>query len=135
MRVFVDTNILLDYVCNREGFAEDAIELFLQGFQQKHRLIISDLSYVNTVYIGRKYEMDNQTLLNSLKRVEAFSEVAQMNSKVIHKALHSNWSDFEDSVQYFSALESMADCIVTRNKKDYKESTIPVYGVKDLIYV
>ena len=55
MRVFVDTNILIDYVCARKDFCEIAERLFVSGLCGEHKLIISDLSYVNTFYVGHQY--------------------------------------------------------------------------------
>lgn len=133
MRVFVDTNILIDYVCARKGFCEIAERLFLSGLCGEHKLIISDMSYVNTFYVGRQYGYSNELLLEVLQKVECFCETAEMNEQVVHTALHSGWKDFEDSMQYHSAIASMTECIVTRNKKDFCSSLIPVLSVEELL--
>lgn len=132
MRVFVDTNILIDYVCARQGFVEMAERLFVSGLCGEHKLPISDLSYVNTVYVSRQYGYSRDAVLNVLQKIEAFCETAEMGKQVVHAALHSGWKDFEDSIQYHSAVASMAECIVTRNKKDFSDSLIPVLSVEEL---
>ena len=56
MRVFIDTNILIDFVVNREGFSEDADKLFALGITGDIKLMTSALSYVTAMYIAHKYE-------------------------------------------------------------------------------
>lgn len=133
MRVFVDTNILIDYVCARKDYCAIAERLFISGLCDEHKLIISDLSYVNTFYVGHQYGYSKEDLLNVLQKVESFCETAEMNSDVLHAALYSGWKDFEDSMQYHSAIASMAECIITRNKKDFKSSLIPVLSIEELL--
>lgn len=133
MRVFVDTNILIDYVCARQGFCEMAERLFVSGLCGEHKLIMSDLSYVNTFYVGHQYGYSKDELLRVLQKVETFCETAEMSGQVVHSALYSGWKDFEDSIQYHSAVASMAECIVTRNKKDFQESLVPVLSIKELL--
>ena len=106
MRVFVDTNILIDFVCNRQGFSEAAERLFAYGCVGKVKLMTSALSYVTVMYVARKYGY--QKVKESLLRV-----------------------DYEDATQNRTAVEAMADCIVTRNKKDFKKSVLPVYNTTE----
>ena len=57
MKVYLDTNILIDFVCKRVPFYEDAKRLFALGSIGQFDLVTSSLSIVNTIYIGRKYEL------------------------------------------------------------------------------
>ena len=67
MKVYIDTNILIDLVCLREPFAEQAQKLFALGYIGKLSLITSALSFVNTIYIGRKYNyIDVKDKLNEI---------------------------------------------------------------------
>ena len=91
------------------------------------------MSYVNTFYIGHQYGYSKESLIGVLQKVESFCETAEMSGQVLHAALHSGWKDFEDSMQYHSAIASMAECIVTRNKKDFSSSLIPVFSVEELL--
>ena len=133
MKVYVDTNILVDLVCSREEFLPDAQMLFSLGYAGKIRLALSALSFVNTVYIGRKYRFPIPEVKASLSRIASFTEVAGLTGDVVTWALSSGWKDYEDATQYRSALSVDADCIVTRNKKDYQKSAIPVYSVEELV--
>ena len=67
-----------------------------------------------------------------IKSILSFVSVCDLQADVVIKSLDSDWKDYEDSVQSISALNTFADCIVTRNKKDYRKSVIPVYTIDEL---
>ena len=68
-----------------------------------------------------------------IKSILSFVSVCDLQADVVIKSLDSDWKDYEDSVQSMTALEIIADCIVTRNKKDFRKSLIPVYTIDELI--
>ena len=68
-----------------------------------------------------------------IKSILSFVSVCDLQADVVIKSLDSDWKDYEDSVQSMTALEIIADCIVTRNKKDFRKSVIPVYTIDELI--
>jgi predicted nucleic acid-binding protein len=131
MNVYIDTNILVDFVCRREAFFEDARTLFAYGYSGVFSLQTSAISFVNTMYIAHKYDYHNVT--ESLIKLADFVDVVDLKGESAVWALTSNWKDYEDDTQYKSAISCKADCIVTRNKKDFKLSSIPVYTVKELL--
>ena len=94
-------------------------------------LVTSSLSIVNTIYIGRKYELP--IVKQRIKSILSFISVCDLQADVVIKSLDSDWKDYEDSVQSMTALETFADCIVTRNKKDFGKSVIPVYTIEELM--
>ncbi len=130
MKVYVDTNVLVDFVCNRQGFVEDAKKLFAHGYMGEYELMVSALSIVNTVYIGHKYNLED--VKECLVKVTSFTDVIDLRGKIVVDMLSSDWKDYEDATQNASAVFGDADCIVTRNKKDFKDSSLPVYTVKEL---
>ena len=131
MNVFVDTNVLIDYVCVRDEFYEDAKRLFALGYMNKLNLSISSLSIINTMYVGRKYGIS--TIRKRLKSMLAFVKVCDLKACVVKEALDSNWKDYEDAVQYKCARHTDAHCIVTRNKRDFAGAEIPVYTSGELL--
>ena len=131
MKVYLDTNILIDFVCKRVPFYEDAKRLFALGSIGQFDLVTSSLSIVNTIYIGRKYELP--IVKQRIKSILSFISVCDLQADVVIKSLDSDWKDYEDSVQSMTALETIADCIVTRNKKDFRKSVIPVYSIVELM--
>lgn len=130
MNIFVDTNILIDFVCGRENFVEDAERLFALGCVDDVQLMTSSLSYVTTMYVAHKYGY--KSVVESLIAVSKFVDVLDLKGHTVIEMLSSDWKDYEDATQNQTAIIANADCIVTRNKKDFRASSLPVYTVKEL---
>lgn len=132
MRVFIDTNILLDHLLNRQGYVEDAKNILLLGNAHLIDLCVSDLSIANIAYITRR-DIAQSDFYYTMRTLSRCYETVAVGPSVVEKALNEEWSDFEDSLQYFSAIQANADCIVTRNPKDFESSTIPVYSPSEFL--
>ena len=126
MRVYLDTNILVDLVLSRQEFLPDAQRIFALGYAGEVQLMVSALSFVNTVYLGRKYKFPMDEVCSKLRMIADFVDVTDLRGQNVVDMLSSDWKDYEDATQYRSAVDEQADCIVTRNKKDFKASTIAV---------
>lgn len=126
MRAYIDTNILVDLVLSRQEFLPDAQRVFALGYAGEAQLMVSALSFVNTVYLGKKYKYPADDVMAKLKMIADFVDVADLRGQNVIDMLDSDWKDYEDATQHRSAVEEQADCIVTRNKKDYKASAIEV---------
>jgi len=126
MRAYVDTNILVDLVLSRQEFLPDAQRVSAIGSAGEAQLVVSALSFVNTVYLGRKYKFPMDDVLSKLRMIADFVDVADLSGQNVVDMLNSGWRDYEDATQHRSAIDEQADCIVTRNKKDFKASTLPV---------
>ncbi len=134
MKAFIDTNILIDLACQRKDFFEEAKELFLLGYTNKITIAFSTLSFVNAVYISKKYGYTLESTKSVLSNIASFTEILDLpNGKNIIDALLSDWKNFEDCVQTNAAIEGGCDCIITRNKKDFVQSEIPVYTIKEFL--
>ena len=131
MKVYLDTNILIDFVCKRVPFYEDAKRLFALGSIGQFDAVTSSLSLLNTICIGRQYELPS--VKQRIKSILSFVTVCDLQADVVIKSLDSDWQDYEDSVQSMTAMDTFADCIVTRNKKDFRKSIIPVYTIDELM--
>lgn len=126
MRAYVETNILVDLVLSRQEFLPDAQRVFAIGYAGEAQLVVSALSFVNTVYLGRKYKFPMDDVLSKLRMIADFVDVADLSGQNVVDMLTSGWRDYEDATQYRSAIDEQVDCIVTRNKKDFKAGTLPV---------
>ena len=126
MRAYVDTNILVDLVLSRQEFLPDAQRVFAIGYAGEAQLVVSALSFVNTVYLGRKYKFPMDDVLSKLRMIADFVDVSDLSGQNVVDMLNSGWRDYEDATQHRSAIDEQADCIVTRNKKDFKAGTLPV---------
>lgn len=130
---FIDTNILIDFVANRDGFSEDADKLFALGVTGAIKLMTSALSYVTTMYVAHKYEYQN--IKETLLAVSNFVDVLDLRGNTVIEMLSSDWNDYEDAAQNATALQAESDCIVTRNRKDFSNSFLPVYTPVELLNI
>ena len=126
MKAYIDTNILVDLVLSRQEFLPDAQRVFALGYAGEVQLMVSALSFVNTVYLARKYKYPVDDVYSKLHLIADFVDVVDLRGQNVVDALSSGWKDYEDATQHRSAVDEQADCIVTRNKKDFKASTTAV---------
>lgn len=133
MKLFLDTNILIDVVANRQPWVvDDALVLLELANQKKLTLMAADYSFINIAYITRKlFPTEDLRLL--LKDLRKYVEVVDIGADVIDKVLNDNWKDFEDCVQYYTALSKNADVIITRNKRDFVSSDIQVFSPREFL--
>lgn len=125
MNLFLDTNVLIDLIGKREPFYNDIAIIASLAENKKFNLAASSLSFVNTLYVISR-NIEEKLVLEALKKFRIICDVSTIDEIVIDKSLISNFNDFEDAVQYFSALHHKSDIILTRNKKDFKNSEISV---------
>ena len=133
MRAFLDTNVLIDVVMDRQPWVNDALVLFELANQGKLSLVAADLSFINIAYITRKMlsKADLYTLLTDLRE---FVKVIEMGEAIIDNAIKAQWNDMEDCAQYYTAKREKADCIITRNTKDFSLSDIPVFTPDEFLH-
>ncbi|HCY00856.1 MAG TPA: PIN domain nuclease [Bacteroidales bacterium] len=131
-RVLLDTNIIIDLLAKREPFDQDARMLFSFADKEKVILYTSALSIANLSYVllkKRKPEEAKQIL----RKLKLLVGILSLDGKIINLTLNDNeFNDFEDGLQYYSALENNIEIIVTRNLKDFKNSRIPVMTARQL---
>lgn len=130
MRIFLDTNFVIDYLFRKEykPVAEDFLSF---GRQRKYKFYISYLSVANVAYIARK--IPKEELYSGIHEVLKLFRIIPNDKKQIEKALELKASDFEDALQYAAAIEAKCDFIITRNHSDFKFSTIPVRSAGEYI--
>ncbi len=131
-KLFVDTNIVIDLLKKREDFFEEAQELFTLADKKKVKLFISSLTIANTHFLLLKHYSSNEAR-KILAKFKVLVEVLALDDKVIELALASDLKDFEDAIQFYTAIENNAGIIITRNKKDFKKQSIPVLTAKEYI--
>ena len=124
MKVFLDTNIVLDFLI-REEYKPQIRDLI--SHSDNYDLYISYLTVANAAYIMRKYPK-NEIRANLQLMLELF-EIIPNDKKQIEKALKIDCKDFEDMLQYQSARSVNSQVILTRNAKDFPFSDIPVMDI------
>lgn len=131
-RLLVDTNIVIDLLSKREEFFHDAQELFTLADNKKVELFVSALTFANTHYLLSKYQKLDDAR-KTLIKFKVLVNISPLDDKVVELALVSDFKDFEDAIQYHTALENGIDIIITRNKKDFKNSKLPVMTAKEYL--
>ena len=124
-RVFLDTNIVLDFLGERKPFYESVAKILTLADNKKIKIFTSPTTISTTYYILTKFE-DSKTALEKIRKFKLLCDISEMNSEVIDKAIISDFKDFEDAMQYFSAIATNCDLIITRNEKDFKSALIPI---------
>ena len=124
-KIFLDTNIVIDFLGEREGFYKPAAKIMTLADQKKIKILTSPSSISNIYYLLSKYE-NTKIALDKIRKFKVLCSISMMDDEVVEKAINSDFKDFEDAMQYFSALASDCDLIVTRNEKDFKNAMIPV---------
>lgn len=131
-KLFIDTNIVLDLLAKRPEYPS-AAELFTLADQGKLVLLVSSLTFANTHYILVKHEGRDKAI-QVLQNLELIVSIVDLNGKIVRLALNDkDFKDFEDGLQYYSALESDAEVIITRNLKDFKHSKLPVMNARQFL--
>ena len=126
IKVFLDTNILVDLIADRKPFSKHAIEIFKSAEEHKTQLYTSSHSISTTHYLLKKF-VEEKELRDILFTLFEFIEVVPVNLDILKKGLLSSHKNFEDAVQILCASSITGiNCIVTRNKKDFKTSEIAV---------
>lgn len=124
-KLFLDTNVVLDLLGEREPFYDSAAKIATLADKGKVSLIVSALSYSTVFYILSKFE-DNWVVKDKLSKFKVIAETSDLTDKIIDKGLSSKFTDFEDALQYHCAIKMDCNILITRNERDFKDSDIPV---------
>ena len=131
-KVFFDSDVILDISTERKPFLSNSVHLLNLVEGKEYDGYTSSVIFTNVYYVQRKLS-NHATAISFLKKLRLLLTVLNVEDTVIEKALNSEFSDFEDGVQFYTALEHKMDYIITRNTDYYKKSTIPVYTPTEFI--
>lgn len=125
MKLFLDSDVILDFLLDRKPFSDDIGQLFEQSLNSNLQLCVSPITMTNLNYIIGRLENKKQAQLKT-KKILKLVKVETVSSSTITKAAASKFKDFEDAVQNYCAAEANHTIILTRNIKDYKESGLGI---------
>jgi predicted nucleic acid-binding protein len=131
--LFIDTDIIIDFLIDRKPYSREAAIIFTLIDQKKLKGYASSLTFSNLFYVLRKIEPYKKVIskLNSISKILTILKVDNQN---IRDAIDSGFPDFEDSIQYFCAMDcKKIEVIITRNTKDYKNSSLPIMTPGDFL--
>ena len=130
--VFLDTDVILDFLLDRTNFSEASVFLLTLGDMGKIKLYSSGLVFSNCYYILRKISA-HLKVMDALQSLGSFIDFAPIDQRVVLDALHSSFKDFEDALQNASATCAGINFLITRNIKDYKKSELVVLTPEEYI--
>ena len=131
-RIFIDTNVMLDLLGERDPFYEPIAKIATLAEKEKLTMVASPISFATVNYFLSKYESSN-IAREKLRKFKILTEICSIDERTIEKALNSSIKDFEDALQYFGATESECEIIITRNGKDFKQSLLPIMTAKEFL--
>ncbi len=132
MKLFLDTNVLLDVLAQREPWVQDSATLLALVDSGKIRGFVATHTITTVHYMLSKH-LSRERATAALVELIGLISIATVDALVIQKGLSLGWHDFEDAVQAVCALEIEADYFVTRNPQDFSALSIPVVTPSDVL--
>ena len=129
-KVFLDTNILIDFFASRRDYIS-ASTIVTMAKEGRFQLLVSSLSFATASYImNAHHRKTNAEIVAMFAEFVKMCNVTPVDSLVVDEAIASRFQDFEDAMQYYSAVREGADAIITRNASDFGAAQIAVYEPK-----
>lgn len=132
MIAFWDTNILIDLLCEARENHHKSLQILSISILKKHDVVLTSLTLANACYILRKHH-DIYDFENRFIHLRAIIDITVMDNSQADIALQAQWPDFEDALQYESAVANGCDIIITRDKKGFLKSKITVLNPEEFI--
>jgi len=132
VKLFVDTNVLLDVLGRREPHVADASAVWSRVERGIHEGYISAISFNNVYYILRR-SAGPKAAREAVKLLRDTFRIIPLDEQTIHRAIDADIPDFEDPVQFFSAIQAQADCLITRNVRHFPADTIPAMSPDEFL--
>ena len=133
MRALLDTCVIMDALQNREPFCKDAQDIFLAVANNLFVGCITAKASTDIYYLMHRHTHSDKTSREVLNKLFSLFEVSDTAGIDCRHAIPAPVTDFEDAVMVETAARTEVECIVTRNKKDFIKSTVPVFTPKDFL--
>ena len=130
-RLFLDTNIVVDLLEGREPFCYDAAQLFTMAHDKRVELLVSPMTFSTASFLLRKH--GSEGVRNLLSNLRQLVSVTISDERTVDDSIASQFKDFEDAMQYYTALNAKAEIIITRNGKDFTASNLTVMTATEFI--
>ena len=131
-KIFVDLDIVLDVLCKRDPYYEYAAKVFSLADMKKLTVYTSSLVVANVYYILRK-AIGIEKSKEALRKLRLLVKIISVEEREVDLALNSSFSDFEDALQYYTAVKHGMETLLTRNIKDYKERDLIIQTPEQFI--
>ena len=131
-KLYLDANVILDYLQSRpNGIYTEKI--FMKAHNKEVFLITSVLNFAIIYYVEKQRGYSRKEIFSRFSYINKVILTIGQSAQSYSSAIQSKFSDFEDALQYFAAVENGSNFLITGNKKDFKESVIPVLTARDYI--
>ena len=132
MRLLIDANIVLDVLQKREPYWKDSSVIWKLCETEQVEGYISTLTFANLMYVMRR-ELDPAQIRDVLDKLRLIFRFADFTAADLEKAAEMGWDDFEDAIQAAAAERIMADSIITRNVRDFRNSKVIAFTPSEYI--
>ena len=132
MNVLIDTNVVIDFLGKRKGFFDNAALIFQMQKEGRINAIVSSLTIINCAYILRKV-FSREVMLDKVEKLCKTFRISAIDKTTLVEALERRPYDFEDTVQYISALPYKPDIIITRDKRGFLDLEVPIMTPDEFI--
>ena len=131
-KIFLDTDVVMDFLMKREPFAIESMKLMEYGNRKELELNISSLCLSNVYYLISRTE-NRFKAIEKVKGILKLVETLSVHKSTLTKAAYSDFKDFEDAIQNFCAEENGIKSLITRNVKDYSKSSLSIQTPREFI--
>ena len=132
--IFIDADIFIDLIAKRDPHYNFSAKLFTLISQSKIKAFTSPIIISNIYYIISKIKSKDVALKNIIK-LKSIVKILSIGDKIIDFALSSDFKDFEDAIQYYTAKTHNIPFLITRNKKDYKVKDISICTAEEYLSI
>lgn len=134
MKIFVDTNVLLDVFQERRPHYDGSVSVWDMAERGQLSGFISAISFNNIYYIVSRFR-DKKHASRAIKLLRGTFSPVPLDEQILNQAIDSKTDDLEDAIQFFSAVRVSANFIITRNNKDFPKSSIPVLTPEEFLAI
>jgi predicted nucleic acid-binding protein len=132
VNVFIDTNVLMDVLLERRPFVAQSRSVWFLAERGKIVGLVSILSFPNIYYVVRK-TLGADTALAMMTLLRDTFTAVPLDEQILNQAIDGKFADFEDAIQYFSALRAGAECLITRNVDHFPDSGLSVISPEEFL--
>ena len=126
MKAIIDTCVILDYLQNRAPYFDDALNIAIGRANREYEAYITASSITDLYYIIHRHTHSASETHRMIEALTQLFGLVDTYAEDCINALHSGMTDYEDAVMAETAARIGADCIVTRNIRDYRKSKVKV---------
>lgn len=132
-KVFLDTNVVVDFLCERELFYQPAAMIVTKAYRKEIDLCCSPMTLATASYLMERGKISTEEIFGKLSAFMTLCYPTPVDKGVIDAALSSDFTDFEDAMQYYSAKQYGADIIITRDATGFLTADIPCLSPIDFL--